>query len=198
MKWGFLHQGKDFSVSTLDPRRKGRFDSVCTAGITAQLPISLLAPSRVPAWAARLWVWPVLHIFFTLTSPPYPLERTTLVHAGRWAIPGAHQGAVSPSSCLQHSPQHDRVTTQSWGGTPLPWNSLKWIRSTLSMKYCPLALPEPTAKSSSCCWRNLVALFHPALWAHQSLGAARAAVGRSPGAQERVPGSVSTLQVKNG
>lgn len=63
------------------------------------------------------------------------------------------------------------------------------------MKHCPWALPEPTAQ---CRWRNVVVLPHPALWAHQSLGAARAAEGISPGAQEGVPGSVSALQVKHG
>lgn len=63
------------------------------------------------------------------------------------------------------------------------------------MKHCPRALPEPTAQ---CRWRNVVVLPYPALWAHQSLGAAQAAEGISPGAQEGVPGSVSALQVKHG
>lgn len=131
MKWGFLHQGKDFSVSSLDPRRKGRFDSVCIAGITAQLPISLLAPSRVPAGAARLSLTSPAHLFHT---------HITSLSLGE-SHPGAHWQVGSPRCCTreQWAPPAACSTTPSTTGSAL---------TVLVQHSSPLKPPQMNQKHS--------------------------------------------------
>lgn len=197
MKWGLLHQGKDFSVSSLDPRRKGRFDSVCIAGITAQLPISLLASSRVPARAARLSLTGPAHFFHThVTSlslgESYPGVCWQLAHDPR-CCPGEQR--APPSACsTAPGTTGSRISTGSpaaallslgalsdeseapWAGSTVPWHSQS-------------PLHRPHLAAGEIWWHCHILLFgHISLWD---------AEGTSPGAQEGMPGSVSALQVKH-
>lgn len=94
MKCGFLHQGKDFSVRSLYPRRKGRFESVCRHHSPGSHLTS--GPQQSPCTSSQILSLTIPAHVFTPTSPPYPLVRATLVHAGRWAMPGAAPGSSEP------------------------------------------------------------------------------------------------------
>lgn len=122
MKWGFLHQGKAFSVSSLDPRRKGRFDSICIAGITT--PHLAFGPK---------WSYCMSSQTLSLTGPAHLFHtHTTSLSLGkshpgaRWQVSSQvpHWGAVSPSRCLQHRTQHDRVSICCPGVTLLSLETL--------------------------------------------------------------------------